>query len=1115
MALRQQALSLFFGATDQDTSAKGIKLGDLVRAVNMQQLHGGEFIKRGGFSQEATTDWNPSTGTQAPDSVASPDGIQTVVRNTKDDTVSLVRAGGVRDSLGGNLRLMSTMRVLFPAGAEGEQIAPMAKQAGQYYVWLKDSSTFRVAKLSSDGQTLEETTIEIAVNGPASVGSASTHVTSFAIVDDSTFDSANLWIYWADWTTNSSQQNRDAIWAIKVSHSLATATQYQIYEGTQTNDCVTSIAAGRIPNNQASAEVLVVAGVCRGNAQNNDYAHFCDFRKATTDVYVHCLNVWATSAGAGRAPVKSYVMHTNGLATWVSGCCLLTIPSVYSYVTGKAYFAVMASNVTYPTTMVSVFAVEVDTTNSTTSVVDLGALRINETTSTIGSPCIVGQLTGHETATGFRIAAQLRAYAYLSSGEVSDPAVDGNAGGTPPADSRAVDRLYVKCGDYLRAGSGAFIWEARGAWLAQGWFTDVDGNELLITGYEDPTGLQVPYHLRRFDTGAIVGQFATGQGPHVGGCASKHAQLEGHCSDIQQPSFGSSGLSRNQVLLSLQGQNISGSADIAQVTFARPAFQNPATWRDYVVYPGPIPTICQGMQPVREVGPLTFPADFGTFGSSGAYHADIDLRLPITDGDTAAAIVYRLVDSMGSVSWSTPMLKSNVLRMDSKLQGSPLTTGWQHMRIPTLRHLLPGTVAQIEVYIGQTALELFRVLENDPTTDYIDFSPDGAYSPAVGTMTILSAAIEARAAEGPMPVIYTNGNALANDPPPQARCLTIWRNRCIVCDGNSVWPSLEFEDGIGIRWNNTTRIAWNEGTGPILAVCAIDWNYLAVFKEDAIGVISGPGPDGMGHGNYIVQTLLTKRGCNNPKSVVNGADGCYFQDRATGRLAIVTPQLQVVELAPGWFNSDGALITCAMQVEARQQVWLATNAGQVIALDYKHKTERCPFGQAFVWSLPSAFGNIAGLCIVGGIPRVVYQSDGRIGDYLEGQAYDVAKNRANSAILMTLKTGHWNPVGLQRQIDVCKVQFLGEYVAPHSLTLTVYPDYATTADAATAQVIEGPENFVACPPDCQRIHAVAFEAIEGVADGEASFGTGFKFVGFGVVFQDWGKLVDMDMERIL
>lgn len=457
----------------------------------------------------------------------------------------------------------------------------------------------------------------------------------------------------------------------------------------------------------------------------------------------------------------------------------------------------------------------------------------------------------------------------------------------------------------------------------------------------------------------------------------------------------------------------------------------------------------------------------------GMGQAHLDITNPISSlalGDLTVAVVYRLTDADGRLWRSAPTItKDALLTTEENLNASG-----QWIRIPTLRHLLPGTTAQIEIYVGAVDLELFRVMPNDPTVDYLDVCPQSFYM-VNDTMIQMSVALaDAGLGADPATVeaIYTTGNALPNDPPPAMRWVSVWRNRAIGGNNVSLYPSQEFADGIGIQWNNTLRIEWLEGTGGTTGGAAIDWSYFAAFKQDAIGIISGPGPDGMGHGGYIIQTLATKDGCTNPKSIVNGGDGCYFQSAATKRLMCVTTDQRVVECAPGWFNTEQTLITAAMQFEANRQVWFATADGQIIVIDYKHKTEAYPFGQVYHWDLTGFDLYVSGMALVQGLPRLAL-SDGSQLYQEEAWIVDTLADGTYVPILQLVESGELQPFGLQGMGDICKIQILGEYLSAHGLTMTVYPQFADSGnDPVSINMVAAPEQVTHRPENCQRIQSL-------------------------------------------
>lgn len=490
----------------------------------------------------------------------------------------------------------------------------------------------------------------------------------------------------------------------------------------------------------------------------------------------------------------------------------------------------------------------------------------------------------------------------------------------------------------------------------------------------------------------------------------------------------------------------------------------------------------------------------------------------ITDGDTAIAVVYRLLDQDGRVWRSSPyVLKDSLYWNGSSLVGGGGDYACDHrIRIPTLRHLMADTQAQIELYIGNVDLKLFQVYANDPTVNYIDVFPkeikSGQFAGSFATIE------EAIAYVGEGETLYTTGGALENGPPPIARCACEWNNRVFVADGNDVFPSQEFSEGLGISWNSDLRSRWERGTGDILAMSRIDADYLAMFKRDAIGVISGPGPDGMGQGNFNIKTLNTEAGCANVKSIVSGQDGVYYQDSKTGRLMVMPSNLQAQECAPGAFDAASSTITCALHVEKQRQLWFyaAGTTNRLIVIDYKHKTEDCPFGSVYTWWIPwtvsAMYNSLSG--------PVLVVNDGSTCAQVVGQCSDVIAGDSDPAsISMDMITGDMNPIGLQRQFNLCRVQFLGEYGSEHRIELDVMPDFASRTSMHVLNMTVGPEQACARPANCMRIQSVRLRVRELInASGEPPspvIGPGFKFIGFALEIQDYGKVANLSTTRIV
>jgi hypothetical protein len=605
MAIPHQPVSVFFGATNQDVSRKGVKLADLITAKDCQQVKGGELTKRDGFTVSEQT--FEGKATIDPDGLCSPDGAVKVVRDATDD-VAYVQgpAGGEWVAKGGSQRLLCKTAMRFPSTDSAKQTAPMFKQSGQWFVWLDDEQHFRVAKQDADGSRLAYISAPIAVNGPSGAGpAASTHVKSFCVVQHATFDPLNLWIFWVDWSTNASaQQNRDGVWALKVPLDGSATSQVCVQAGTASNLFIlTGITATYAHGALWLAQCGVVTTVAAPFRQDATTGPF--------DGYSQHFKVDSAGTVTG---LQGYVIDSDSRSWIASGICMLTSPD-HSYQPESFFYAFWTKHAT-DSALANLICVTVDSTDSSATGVIVGTLDLATTVLPATLTTMhnfIGEVTGREhSATGVYIVASVRVAA-------------SNNGTAAWADihQTAPGRIFTQCWDYTPAGGGGstLLWTKRGAWLAHGAFKRADGGEFIVTGWQDTDEAQMPYHLRRLVDGEIVCQFAYGEGAYPGGCGSLLGQLEGHVNDLQQPYLARQGVSETvpAVVLAATSANVTGTVDLIALSIERPEnYQRPADERGLALAPGGIPTIVGGWQNVQEAGPLTYPDAVQAFWGKGA-----------------------------------------------------------------------------------------------------------------------------------------------------------------------------------------------------------------------------------------------------------------------------------------------------------------------------------------------------------------------------------------------------------------------------------------------------------------------------------------------------------------
>jgi hypothetical protein len=486
-----------------------------------------------------------------------------------------------------------------------------------------------------------------------------------------------------------------------------------------------------------------------------------------------------------------------------------------------------------------------------------------------------------------------------------------------------------------------------------------------------------------------------------------------------------------------------------------PAFGAPAKISaTAAMAPGGIPQVWSGIDAMREAAPMIFPWGIArTAGAAATY--------------TSIAVCYVFTDADGTIWRSAPYLGAQTFGAADTLVVAPCL--WK----------LAGTTIAIEIYGGTTTLRLIYVVANDATAE---------------TQTIVLPAAANLIVNGE--TLYTTGGALSNDPIVPATAVYAWRNRVFQVtpeqDRARISFSQELAVGFGPQFNSVLSLRWIDGSGECLAFGAVDWNYLCLFKIDAIGVISGPGPDGRGNGNYTTQKLPYKRGCSNTKSIVSGPAGCFFQDSQTGSICCVTPALQILEAAPAAFDWASEAITAAVHDETTSTMKFFT-PNRIIVIDYRHPTEQYPLGEVFTHlstGLLQAFGatqDATGL--------VHMEATGALRrPYAATYQDDTASSPASYGVYV--ETGWMQPFGMQASFSLREIQFLGEFRATADIRLTAFADFSASGDARTAALTVTASQFRVSPPGMMRINAVKF-----LVEELNSTGAGFDIEGFGLVVQ--------------
>lgn len=486
-------------------------------------------------------------------------------------------------------------------------------------------------------------------------------------------------------------------------------------------------------------------------------------------------------------------------------------------------------------------------------------------------------------------------------------------------------------------------------------------------------------------------------------------------------------------------------------------------------WPAGIPVVAGTADNQHEIALMLSPANISAF-SAGAGAA--------LAGAQVVQYLYRITDADGTIYRSAPC----------PAESTTFNSTGQTVTALSLTHLMPGVTCQIEVYISsvnETQPYLNGIANNVPT------------GPTTG-IGVTPAAIDTSAE-----TIYTFGGGIENAPVPPSRTVGLWRNRAMLAHKSELWPSLERETGLGHRFNENFVTLWDDGEGDIIAHAPVDWNYYAVFKRNAIGVASGPGPfvtaGGGVAGNYEIQTLRIHHCDPVLRSLITGPLGCYFQSNVDGRVYAVTGQ-DVVDISAGMESYTSERVTATNYVAGARQVHFHMDSGAVMVLDTAHPTADQPYGRWMRWYSTGLLAAAGAAVDSTGSPVHLEAAGGAI--RTQGTGYTDATSGAAAAVLMDVTTGDLGAAGgIRSGYRLDAVWIDGEWLAENTIKITVTGDHGATATEHTsAAIAAAPEEGYCRPRGHSRVRSTRVRIQETV-----SAGAGFIFQGITLTIQPTGR----------
>jgi hypothetical protein len=643
--------------------------------------------------------------------------------------------------------------------------------------------------------------------------------------------------------------------------------------------------------------------------------------------------------------------------------------------------------------------------------------------------------------------------------------------------------------------TGSLISNEDSLWVASG-FAYVNSKWLLLMGFDDFGIAQtlfgsesLSYQRTLFVVSvtvgasataspiAIEGKHASGNGPALWHRNAAGITYGGTFNPLVAKTPAAHVVGNKMFTVAAVKSPVTGFVDVAAVSVdaAKVYGQDAMMGDSRGITPGGIPMVWGGGEVAHEIAPLIAPPWHVASGGGVAMF-------------NICAFVYAIRSPDGKVWRSAPLVSTVAINSAASL-GVP---------VPYLKNTTASIC--VEFYLGTTSPKLQAVVETSAST-----------GPSAVSYTC--PATTAGLIDGE--VLYTFGNALSQAWPVSAQAVGVWKNRVFLANEKSLWFSKEVEEGIGPIFNEVQVALWSESESGITAMAPIDSNYFAVFSQNGIGVLSGPGPDGVGNGNYVFQTLAARESVAEGSPAAQGPSGCYFKDRSTGRLHCVQPSLAVAECAGGAYDYTEYVITSiAWHAAEKQLVFFAAASRAAIVLDYNHPDEAAPFGKVYLWAFDASLGAYGSAVDVTGLLFV--DSAGSIYRPANAKWTDTTPT-GDVSYQMKTTTAELQFADIQGGFNVEALQVLLTMRGASGVTIEVFPGYAATAahtaalDLPAPAVSGAPESIATRPADCYRQQSIRVSLTEKAGVTTQSY----EFEGLGVEYTAQGRLRRPGETRII
>jgi hypothetical protein len=407
--------------------------------------------------------------------------------------------------------------------------------------------------------------------------------------------------------------------------------------------------------------------------------------------------------------------------------------------------------------------------------------------------------------------------------------------------------------------------------------------------------------------------------------------------------------------------------------------------------------------------------------------------------------MYEWPDARGNMHRSGPSPDSNSLTVapadDLNYDGNFDVVGLALTNRQRIGNAVPA-IRIVPYRTKTTGTVLFRSPERTSAATLSPFND-------VSDIDALYAVVDGQAdtSIGDNPIIYTSGGVLDSVMPPCLRDIAAWKNRIfgIGEDGQTVWYTTEWEDGVAPWFNETFTFSVSDDDRELTAIVAMD-DKLVLFKENAIYVVTGEPHQSNGLGSsLLVEKISNESGCTDLRSVVRGPDGIYFQS-ARG-ITLLTRDLRVEFVGAAVqaiFASYPSVVSACLHDKQSEVLFLcrASGGSDTVVLAYNY------FWKAWIrrnyWSSTEQY--IRGTAIAVHEDTLWgAETSGDLGLFREKQTGN-ATLYADIGLWVPLSLSFaWlKPDGLQGYCRNKRVWTLFESLTAHGISVSLYKDYASS-----------------------------------------------------------------------